>query len=103
MLGRRGRSLDQRAFEELIEESHDLHSDAIRVARQSIPDLQDLAADRRVSGDAADQAKLGEFTETRNALVGRLGMVLGGALGVGVISGAGSTVFLRRPSGSRWP
>ncbi len=88
MLGRRGRSLDQRAFEELIEESHDLHSDAIRVARQSIPDLQDLAADRRVSGDEVDQAKLGEFTETRNALVGRLGMVLGGALGVGVISGA---------------
>lgn len=89
LLHRKGRGVDQRAFMELLEESQDLHSDALLVAHRSIPDLQDLAADRRNEGlRDRDPQVLDEFGASRGTLIGRLGMILGGALGASVITGA---------------
>jgi hypothetical protein len=89
ILHRRTNAVDDRAFEQLIEESQDLHSDAITVARQSIPDLRDLAADRRNAGErSTDATRLDDFDSSRTSLITRLSLALGGALGFGVVSGA---------------
>ena len=89
LIHRKGRGFDERALTELLDESQDLHSDALAVAHRSIPDLQDLAADRRNEGPRVqDPRSFGEFDSSRSTLIGRLGLVLGGALGVSVITGA---------------
>ena len=85
---RRGRSLDERALTELLEESQDLHSDALVIARSSIPDLQDLAADRRTEGASLDPVAVAEFDESRTTLMGKLGLILGGAVGASVVASA---------------
>jgi rubrerythrin len=95
ILHRRGRTVDERALEELIAESQDLHSDAIVVARQTIPDLRDLAADRRLLGEPTDPVRIGELESSRSSLLGRLGVVLGGVIGFGAVSGA-----FARPAGA---
>jgi len=88
MLHRRSHSLDERAFDELIEESQDLHSDALGVANDTLADLSDFASDRRRSGVAApDPSQLEAFDASRTNLISRLGLALGGALGVGALSG----------------
>lgn len=89
ILHRRGRNVDERALEGLIEESQDLHSDAIVIATQTIPDLRDLSADRRRLGEfPPDATRVEEFDSGRNTLLGRLGVVLGGVIGFGAVSGA---------------
>ena len=88
MLHRRSHSLDERAFDELIEESQDLHSDAMGVANDTLADVSDLASDRRRSGVAApDPSQLEAFDASRTNLISRLGLALGGALGVSALSG----------------
>lgn len=82
-------SVDDRAIQLLIEESQDVHADAMRGADATIPDLRDLAADRRRAGGAlVDEASASAFDATRSSLVSRLGLALGGALGAGVVAGA---------------
>jgi rubrerythrin len=82
-------------LEELIEESQDLHSDAIVVATQTVPDLRDLAADRRLLGAPTDPVRIAEIESSRSSLLGRLGVVLGGVIGFGAVSGA-----FARPAGA---
>jgi hypothetical protein len=96
ILHRRGRTVDERALNGLIEESHDLHSDAIAVATSTIPDLRDLAADRRRLGDAAPEpARIETFESARSTLLGRLGVALGGVVGFAAVSSA-----FARPAGA---
>ncbi len=86
---RTSRTVDGRAIESLIEESQDLHHDAIAASVRTIPDLRDLAADRRRGGGhEIDHGLTETFDRSRNTLIGRLALAVGGALGVGVVSGA---------------
>lgn len=83
----RGDAVDDRSLRLLIDESQDLHSEAIVVARNSVPDLRDLAADRRNAGDQeVDASRLESFESSRSSLVGRLGLALGGVLGFSAVS-----------------
>jgi Ferritin-like domain len=90
MLRRPGDQIDERALDRLIEESQDLHTDAMAAGRASLPDLADFAADRRRAGPVAESS-IAEFEESRNTLVRRLALSLGGVFGVGVVS----SVFAR--------
>lgn len=80
--------IDDRAFARLIEESQDLHTDAMVAGRSSLPDLADYASDRRRAGIEHDPKVIAEYTESRHNLIRRLAVSVGGVLGVGVVSGA---------------
>jgi hypothetical protein len=80
--------IDERALETLIEQSQDLHTDAMAIGRATLPDLADLAADRRRFGAPADLDVLAACADARRSLRRRLGLALGGFLGVGTISAA---------------
>jgi hypothetical protein len=80
------RAVDERAMALLTEESCDLHCDAMRVARGSLDDLRDHAADRRrdPTSDPATGAALIE--QARSSMSSRLALALGGIVGAGAIS-----------------
>lgn len=80
--------IDERALDQLIEESQDLHTDAMVVARTVVPDLTDFAADRRRAGVTSDQDAVESFLGARETLVRRLTLAVGGILGFGVVSSA---------------
>ena len=80
--------IDDRAFARLIEESQDLHTDAMVAGRSSLPDLADYASDRRRAGIEHDPKVIAEYTESRHNLIRRLAMSVGGVLGAGVVSTA---------------
>ena len=78
--------LDDRALDRLIEESQDLHSDAMSAARESLCDVADLGADRRRRGSVqTDDGPLSEFARSRQTLIRRLAVSLGGVLGIGAV------------------
>ncbi len=77
--------LDERALDELIEESQDLHTDAMAVARVTLPDISDMAADRRRAGINVDREAVRSFEADRQSLVRRLALAAGGVLGVGAV------------------
>jgi hypothetical protein len=91
---RRRRRIDEPALDRLIEESQDLHHDAMIVARTTTPDLADLAADRRRDGVTRDPKVVDDFLAARQSLMRHLGVALGGVLGVGAVS----TAFARSAS-----
>jgi hypothetical protein len=77
--------VDERALDELIEESQDLHTDAMAIARQTLPDVSDMAADRRREGINIDRLAVREFQADRQTLIRRLALAAGGVFGVGVV------------------
>jgi hypothetical protein len=79
--------VDERALDRLIEESQDLHTDAMAVAHTTMPDLTDFAADRRRNGDV-DIRDVTEFSAARQTLIRRLALSVGGVLGFGAVSAA---------------
>ncbi len=81
-------NVDDRALDRLIEESQDLHTDAMVAGRSTLPDVQDLAADRRRNGTASDPRAAFEFLKSRQSLARRLAMSVGGILGVGAVTAA---------------
>ncbi|MEP7203311.1 MAG: ferritin-like domain-containing protein [Ilumatobacteraceae bacterium] len=87
MLHRHDR-VDERALDRLIEESQDIHSDAMTVARTTLPDIADFAADRRSAGISSEPAVIAEFIDSRQTLARRLALAVSGILGVGVVSSA---------------
>ena len=80
--------IDERALAGLIEESQDLHTDAMAVGRMSLPDLADYAADRRRIGVTTDPIAIAEFDQGRQRLIRRMAMAVGGVLGIGAVSSA---------------
>jgi hypothetical protein len=84
--------VDDRALDRLIEESQDLHADAMASARTTLPDLIDAAADRRRQVPHADpytaDGIVESFAKSRQTLVRRLALSVGGVLGVGAVSSA---------------
>ena len=79
-------SFDDRALRELTVESQDLQADAMHGVRASLPDLRDIASDRR--GQEIDPAKVDAFNRTRRTLLQRLGLGTGAALASTVFGGA---------------
>ncbi len=80
--------LDERALDELIEESQDLHTDAMVVARTTLPDLADLASDRRRANTLAAPAQVEQLDQARQTLARRVALAVGGLFGAGVVSSA---------------
>ncbi len=83
--------VDERALDQLIEESEDLHADAMGVARSTLPDLADYSADRRRSYVPDDSVAFVEFDQARQTLIRRLTLAIGGVFGAGAVS----SVFAR--------
>jgi Ferritin-like domain len=80
--------LDERALDQLIEESQDLHTDAMGVARTTLPDLADLASDRRRLGTTTDAAAAESFAQSHQTFVRRIALAVGGLFSAGVVSSA---------------
>ena len=91
--------LDTRALSELIIESEDLQSDALRDSRTTLADLADLRAERR--DEPVDPDEVASFNSGRRRLLARLGAVGGGVAGVGLLGGgigAAMASLLARPA-----
>lgn len=80
--------VDDRTLGRLIEESQDLHTDAMSEARTTLPDLRDFAADRQRAGTSSAVTSLDEFVDSRQALMRRLSLAVGGLLGAGAVTAA---------------
>ena len=80
--------IDDRALDRLIEESQDLHTDAMGAARRTLPDLSDVAADRQRHVGDVDSSRQAVLHESHAAMVRRIRLALGGLLGAGVVSTA---------------
>ncbi|MEP7111840.1 MAG: ferritin-like domain-containing protein [Ilumatobacteraceae bacterium] len=78
--------IDEHALDRLIEESQDIHTDAMAAATATLPDLTDLAADRRRAGSTSGDNTAEDFDAAKNSLVRRLALSLGGVFGFGVVS-----------------
>lgn len=87
---------DERALEELIEESQDLQSDAMTVTRTGLADMVEIGQDRRAAGgyDPDEQRQFADErrTEMRDRLVG-LGALGAGAFGVALLGLFDSPAF----------
>jgi hypothetical protein len=85
-LPRAQNGVDERALDRLIEESQDLHTDAMVVAHSTLPDLHDAASDRRRNGSPYEPSVIEDFSQFRQSLARRLTLLLGGVLGAGAVS-----------------
>jgi hypothetical protein len=75
-------SIDDRALEALIEESQDLHSDAMRTTRAALSDVVDRGQHTRASGGFDHDETAAYHAERERQLTGRLAGTAG-AFGVG--------------------
>jgi len=99
LLHRKQGAFDERALEELIVESQDLHFDAMRDTEMLLPDLRDLAADReRDGGESIVSTDAASYNQSRSALLGKLGLAAGGVAGFGAIAS-----LLARPAAADQP
>ena len=82
-----GPRIDTATFEVLMEESRDLHVDAMKVARESLPELAEIREERK---GEIDTEEIDRFNEARRGVLARLGygssglaarMLLGGGFG----------------------
>ncbi|MCU1395902.1 MAG: hypothetical protein JWM34_4330 [Ilumatobacteraceae bacterium] len=84
--------IDDKRLNELIEESQDQHTDAIKQVSTVIPDLRDHAADRRRSGGAIiTPDEIRALEESRSNLRAKLM----GVAGIGVVGAAVGTILAR--------
>jgi hypothetical protein len=85
--------LDNRAFDALIEESRDQHSDAMRDTRTALDEMVEVAHDRPAGSDESDD---GELARNRRDLLSR--GVLGGKALAATGLGAGLLAVMARPA-----
>ncbi|MEO7398541.1 MAG: ferritin-like domain-containing protein [Ilumatobacteraceae bacterium] len=83
-------SVDEKRLHELIEESQDQQSDAMRQARTVLPDLRDHANDRRHSAIITPD-EIRALEQSRLTMRAKLGMLAG----AGVIGAAVSSILAR--------
>lgn len=93
-------AIDERQLNGLIEESQDLQVDAMRGVKDSIPDLQDIAADR--ADTPADPVEVALFNAGRRRLFGRLFSGKGSLGAAGLATGgiAASMAAFAAPAGA---
>ncbi len=85
-----GLKLDTTTFAGLMEESQDLHIDAMKVAKDSLPELEELRAERRgeVNTDEIDR-----FNEARRGVLGRMGYGASGLAARALLGGGFGGLF----------
>lgn len=81
-------TLDDRGFRDLMAESQDLHVDAIKQIRQTLPALAEIREDRR--GQSVDTDEVERFNLGRREVLARLGY---GTAAVGLLSGGFGAMF----------
>jgi len=81
-------TLDDRGFHELMSESQDLHVDAIKQIRQTLPALAEIREERR--GQEVDADEIERFNVGRREVLARLGY---GTAAVGLLSGGFGAMF----------
>lgn len=77
--------VNERALRELITESQDLHADAMRGIKQTLPVLADIRAERR--GQEIDTEEIGRFNAGRRKVLAGLGYGGGGLALRGLLAG----------------
>ncbi|HEX2062925.1 MAG TPA: hypothetical protein VHE80_00730, partial [Acidimicrobiales bacterium] len=69
-------TIDDRTLDELIVESRDLQSDAVREAKAVLPHAAEIGAERR--GRDLDVEEIARFNATRRSVLGTIGIGAGG-------------------------
>ncbi|MEY2420185.1 MAG: hypothetical protein QOI95_252 [Acidimicrobiaceae bacterium] len=83
---------NNRALSALIEESEDLHSDAMRTTNAGLTDLVEQGRDRRASGDDADVDEIAAYQSERSRLLTK-SLAGAGLVGVGLTRLLASPAF----------
>jgi rubrerythrin len=78
--------IDERGLDDLIVESQDIQSDAIRQTKATIADLRDVRADRR--GQGVDPEATERYNTSRRDLLKRFGLGAGAVAGRRLVPGA---------------
>lgn len=81
-------ALDDRTFHDLITESQDLHVDAMRQIKQTLPALEEVREERR--GQEIDTDEIARFNDGRRQMLARLGY---GTAAVGLLTGGFGAMF----------
>ncbi|MGH3925521.1 MAG: hypothetical protein ACRDTT_22140, partial [Pseudonocardiaceae bacterium] len=84
-------ALDERAFRELITESQDLHVDAMKGIKETIPALTELREERR--GQEIDTEEIDRFNTGRRKVLAGLGYGGGGLALRGMLLGGFGGMF----------
>ncbi|MGI8806725.1 MAG: ferritin-like domain-containing protein [Acidimicrobiales bacterium] len=79
------RTLDTATLAALMEESEDLHVDAMQVARESLPELADLRSERK---GEVDTDEIHTFNGARRDLLSRMGYGAGGLAARTLVGGS---------------
>ncbi len=81
-------SIDDKAFKELIAESQDLHVDAMRQVKETLPALTEIREERR--GQEVDTEEVARFNTGRRSALERLGY---GTAAKGLLAGGFGAMF----------
>ena len=85
-----GLKLDTTTFAALMEESEDLHVDAMKVAKDSLPELAEIREERK---GEVDTDEIDRFNEARRGLLAKLGFGAGGVAARGLLAGGFGGLF----------
>lgn len=85
-----GLKIDTTTLGGLMEESRDLHVDAMRVARDSLPELEQIRAERR---GEVDTDEIDRFNEARRGVLARLGYGASGLAARSLLGGGFGGLF----------
>ena len=83
--------LDTTTFASLMEESRDLHVDAMRTARDSLPELADIREERK---GEIDTEEIDRFNEARRGVLARMGVGASGLAARSLLGGGFGGLFV---------
>jgi len=78
-------NVDERRLNELIVESQDLQSDALRDTKATLPALAEIGNERR--GQKVDQDEIEQFSTNRRSMLAKMGLGAGGLATKGILAG----------------
>ena len=84
-------SIDDRRLDELLVESHDLQSDAMKASRASIPDLRELRAERGAT--RAEPEQIARYNSSRRGILRNAGLGGGALAARGLLAGGFGTLL----------
>ena len=90
--------IDEKKLHDLLEESQDLHFDAMGTVSESVADLSDMRADRLRDGFEVQQQELVAFNNNRKTLWQRLGFGSASHVAAASLFGAGLAAVVAKPA-----